>query len=36
MRINQMSFFSAGGKRDEKLILPINDSISATLSSDQV
>lgn len=25
-----------GGKRDEELILPINDSLSATLSSDQV
>ena len=26
----------AGGKRDEKLILPINDSVSVTLSSDQM
>lgn len=25
-----------GGKRDEKLILPLNDSISTTLSTDQV
>ena len=26
----------AGGKRDETLILPINDSVSVTLSSDQM
>lgn len=25
-----------GGKRDDKLILPVNDSISGTLSTDQV
>lgn len=29
-------FFDLGGKRDEKLILPTNDSISGTLSTDQV
>ncbi len=27
---------SAGGKRDEHLILPINDSLSLTLNSDEV
>lgn len=26
----------SGGKRDEKLILPVNDSISGTLSTDQL
>lgn len=26
----------SGGKRDENLILPINDSISGTLSTDQL
>lgn len=25
-----------GGKRDEELIIPINDSLSATLSLDEV
>ncbi len=28
--------FVPGGKRDEELILPINDSLSVTLSSEQV
>ncbi len=27
---------SAGGKRDDHLILPINDSLSLTLNSDEV
>lgn len=26
----------SGGKRDEKLILPVNDSVSGTLSTDQL
>ena len=34
MKILYVNF--SGGKRNEKLILPINDSISVTLSSDQV
>lgn len=29
-------FLFIGGKRDETLILPANDSISATLDTDQV
>jgi hypothetical protein len=29
-------FLFSGGKRDEDLILPINDSLSVTLSSEQV
>lgn len=29
-------FFFQGGKRDEKLILPVNDSVSGTLSTDQL
>jgi hypothetical protein len=33
-KCSQLNFL--GGKRDEKLILPINDSISLTLSSKQV
>lgn len=28
--------FFPGGKRDETLILPVNDSISGTLSTDQL
>lgn len=28
--------FNIGGKRDESLILPLNDSLSGTLSTDQM
>lgn len=31
-----MFAFLAGGKKDEKLIIPLNDSLSATLSMDEV
>jgi len=30
------AYICLGGKRDEDLILPINDSLSVTLSQDQV
>ena len=34
--INFLSCFAAGGKRDERLILPLNDSISGTLDMEQM
>ncbi len=34
--MTSLCWFLSGGKRDEDLILPINDSLSVTLSSEQV
>lgn len=31
-----LKFIFSGGKRDENLILPLNDSLSATLSTEDV
>ena len=31
-----MATFSTGGKRDEKLILPVNSSLSVTLNQSEV
>ena len=34
--MHYISLFCTGGKRDEKLILPVNSSVSVTLSQNQV